>query len=677
MRTAIDPARLRRLLYPKSIAVCGGAICEAAIVACQTLGFRGSIHAINPTRDQLAGIPCTPTLNQLGEPVDALFLARKHEECITVVEQASQLGVGGVVCYASGFAELGDDAGKLRQTRLVAAASAMPIIGPNCYGTINYLDRASLWPDVYGKHNEARGVAILSQSGNIALNFTMSAYGLSLAFIIALGNQANCDAGHCLRILAEDPRITAIGLHLEGVSDPQSLFDGLQATISHKKPVVILKTATSAKSEIMALGHTASISGQHAMFVARCQAMGVAVCVGIDEFLATLKLLHIAGPLPDKRFLSLSCSGGEATIVSDLADHYTVDMIDLSMESVARINAIQPAQTHCVNPFDYHTYFWGNEQGLHRVFAAALMTGFDAAMLIIDFPVIAPDHPDWHATISAFHTACKAHNVVPIICATMPEGQMPKTAKELVAKGLVPIIGLSTALAAVQNAHITANATYQHFLWQSSTGRTPLNEYEAKTLLGKAGLDVPQGALIKQGACLPDFTTYPACVKPCAATLEHKTETGLLALNIQDLQQLEKAIAACHMAGFDAYAEEMIPDAIAEMLISVTCDYASGFMMVIAPGGTLAELCHDKLVIALPASRDTIDQCLRNSPMFRIIRGFRATSHKGNYTAFLKLCTDLAELANTPHPPALEINPVIITEKRAVIADILMQIDTE
>src|SRR6476659_6578502 len=179
---------LRRLLSPATIAVAGGEDAAEAIRQCRRIGFTGPLWAINAGRATLAGVPCYPDVAALPAAPDACFVAVPHEEAIRVVDALALRGAGGAVCYASGFAEAGA-AGAGRQRRLLAAARGMPLLGPNCYGLVNYLDGCALWPDRAGGERVRRGVALLTQSGNIALNLSMQRRHLPVAYLASLGNQ--------------------------------------------------------------------------------------------------------------------------------------------------------------------------------------------------------------------------------------------------------------------------------------------------------------------------------------------------------------------------------------------------------------------------------------------------------------------------------------------------------
>ncbi len=204
---------LSRLLNPTSIAFIGGNECAIAIKRTQEIGFTGKIWAVHPKRAELSGVATVASVDEIDGPIDAAFIAVKREPTIDVVRALRKKDCGGAVIYAAGFAEAG--ASDL-QNALLNAADGMPLLGPNCYGFVNALSRVALWPDEHGIKPHERGVAIITQSGNIACNFTFTQRALPLVAVFAIGNQADVDIARLLAALAEDPRITAIGLHVEG-----------------------------------------------------------------------------------------------------------------------------------------------------------------------------------------------------------------------------------------------------------------------------------------------------------------------------------------------------------------------------------------------------------------------------------------------------------------------------
>ena len=215
---ARNSARLQRLFSPRSIAVFGGKAAAEVVRQCHKLGYTGALWPVHPTRSDIEGLPCFADIASLPAAPDAAFIAVPAQATVDVVRQLAACGAGGAICYASGFAEIGGEGVALQQ-QLVRAAGDMALIGPNCYGLLNYLDGVALWPDQHGGQRLERGVAIITQSGNIGLNLTMQRRALPLAYLITVGNKAGDSMDAIIDALLNDPRVTAIGLHIEGLDD--------------------------------------------------------------------------------------------------------------------------------------------------------------------------------------------------------------------------------------------------------------------------------------------------------------------------------------------------------------------------------------------------------------------------------------------------------------------------
>jgi acyl-CoA synthetase (NDP forming) len=230
---------LSRLLRPRSIAVLGSGWAGNVVEQCRRMGFDGPVWPVHPVRAQIGGLPCVPTLADLPAAPDATFIGVNRHATLDVVEELAAMGAGGAICFASGWRETGD--GDL-QDRLVEKAGTMPILGPNCYGLINYLDGALLWPDQHG----GRRVALLSQSSNIAINLTMQARGLPVAYVTCLGNGAQVGLTTLARALLADERVTALGLYIEGFGDTAEFAALADAARAAGKGIVAIKSGKTA-----------------------------------------------------------------------------------------------------------------------------------------------------------------------------------------------------------------------------------------------------------------------------------------------------------------------------------------------------------------------------------------------------------------------------------------------
>ena len=239
----------------------GSGWAENVITQCQKIGFAGDIWPVHPKRKTIAGVPCFASVATLPGVPDVAFLGINRDAVIEVTRQLAAIGCGGAVCFASGFAE----SGQLdRQQQLVAAAGDMPLLGPNCYGFINYLDGALLWPDQHGGRRCTKGVALISQSSNIAINLGMQARGLPVGYVGCVGNQAQTSLTDMTAALLADPRITAAGLYIEGIDDTARFAKLAYDARQNGKYIVAIKAGKTRSSQQAVNAHTAALAGDAA-----------------------------------------------------------------------------------------------------------------------------------------------------------------------------------------------------------------------------------------------------------------------------------------------------------------------------------------------------------------------------------------------------------------------------
>ncbi|MEL7543422.1 MAG: CoA-binding protein, partial [Pseudomonadota bacterium] len=440
---------LTRLLRPRSIAVLGGMWAERVVEQSLKMGFDGDIWPVSPTRREMAGIATVPNLDDLPAAPDATFIAVNRHAAVATINTLRQMGGGGGVCFASGFAEAGPEGAAL-QHAFIEAAGSMPVLGPNCYGLINYLDGALLWPDQHGGTRREKGVAILSQSGNIGINLTMNRRAVPLAYLGALGNQAQTTLAELTAALARDPRVTAIGIYLEGLRDAAAFADAVDVARRHDVPVAVLKAGRSAKGAELAVTHTGSLAGSDAVMDAYFERIGAISVPSITTLLEALKILHTHGRLPGKTVTTMSCSGGEALLTADIAERTDLDFRPFTADEAAQIKPTTNPLVTLDNPFDYHTFDWGNWERAGATYAQVLDCQFDMAALLLDFPRddrCATD--DWDGAIDAWVSASRATGARSAVLATLPELLPEPVAERLLADGIVPLYGLDDALTAI------------------------------------------------------------------------------------------------------------------------------------------------------------------------------------------------------------------------------------
>jgi acyl-CoA synthetase (NDP forming) len=670
---------LSQLIFPQSIAFIGGNECEIAIRRTMELGFTGRIHAIHPKREHLAGILTKPTVEHLREPVDAAFIAVKREPTIEVVRQLRSLGCGGAVIYAAGFAEAGDAA---LQDELLSAADGMRLMGPNCYGFVNSLARAALWPDEHGIKPVSRGVAIITQSGNIACNLTFTKRALPLAAVFTIGNQVDVDMADMVRELAADERISAIGLHIEGLRDVAAFAHACEVAKAYRKPIVVLKTGRSEQGAKVALSHTSSLAGADALYDALFERLGVARMTSITAFVEALKFLHF-GPLGGGKLVSLSCSGGEAALAADMAVGRRISFPPFDAATKPRVAATLNEFVAIDNPLDYHTFIWNQEDKLTSTFTAVLSGGFDVGMLILDTPTQTHLNPAaWHKTARAFHTAAKFAQARAAVVATLPECMPLDMADELANGGIAPLFGLDDALMAFEAAAMIGEN------WARTDAIIPiaasnlnggevstLTEVEAKQLLKGRGLSVPDGSECRIGdaADVAQRLGFPVTLKVSSARIAHKTEAGGVALNLQTHEDVITAAASMQHLSDKVLVERMVRGAVAELIIGVKRDPQFGLALVIGAGGILTELLHDSVALLLPTSRTEILRAVKRLKVWKLVEGFRGKS--GDQDAVLLAIEAVVAFAHSyaASLEELDVNPLMVLPDGAVAVDALIR----
>ncbi|RED53345.1 acetate--CoA ligase family protein [Aestuariispira insulae] len=683
----INKDRFARLLSPKSIVVFGSVGADHAIRESRKFGFQGEIWAVHPKRDEIEGLKCYRSVDELPGVPDAAYVAVNADAAIKIVGDLDRVGCGGAVLYASGFSEVGEE-GAARQKILVEAAGNMPIIGPNCYGMLNCIDRAVLWPDQHGCKAVEKGVAIITQSGNIGLNMTMQQRGLPLAFMFTMGNQAAVSIADVMDALLDDDRVTAIGLHIEGISDVGEFDRVSRRALEKKIPIIALKSGRSEAAAKIAMSHTSSLTGSDALFDALFRRVGIARVDTVPEFLETLKLVSVIGPLSGNRVASMSCSGGEAGMMADLIERHQVCFPAMGNDHVADVQATLSDYVHVANPLDYHTFIWGKPDQLEATFAAMIKGGeYDATMLLLDWPNYDGANPEaWDAAMNALARASKKTGFKGIVVASMAECLPDHAIKACVDQGVAPMIGLDRCLGALGHAHEIGKAFDRPVpnpiattTGEGAEGRI-IDEWRSKRSLLSHGLSVPEGALVTsatEAVAAAEALGYPVVVKAVGSHLAHKTEMGAVKLNLTDGNAVDAAVT--DMAGLsDKFmVEKMVPGFVAELIVGISRDDQFGPTLVLGAGGILVELLQDSATLLLPTDRETVRNALQGLKSYKLLEGYRGKP-AGDLEAVIDSVMAVAAFAeaNKETLQELDINPLMVCEagKGAVAADALIRI---
>ena len=668
---------LSRTLNPRSVALFGTSPAQSVIEQCQKLGFAGELWPIHPTRESIAGVRCFKSVADLPHAPDVAFIAVNRHATIDVVAQLSKIGTGGAVCYASGFAESGLQSGvdgNALQQQLIMAAGEMPLLGPNCYGYINALDGVALWPDQHGCKPETSGSAIVSQSGNVGLNLTLQQRELNLAYMVTVGNQAVAGVEDCLEVFINDSRVTSIGLFIEAIVDPVRFARLAHYAAQRNLRIVALQTGRSEAGALIAASHTASLAGRRRAYEALFARCGVAMVNTPAELVETLKLLNQGGALTGNKLVSLSCSGGEASLVADLSEKTSLRFDPFSAEHHQRINSTLTELVTVGNPFDYHTFMWGDRTATANTFTQVMNGPQDATLLILDTPPRPDQQSDsWAVAAQSLGDAARTTNRRGVVVATLPECVTPGVRAAANEAKLVVLQGLQESLTALDAAAwLGAHLPGELPAPVSMPNKTKLiNESDAKNLLRQNGVSVPNGAQCSRQdiAASAQKIGFPITLKGLG--LAHKSESGAVRVGIKSQDELTLAIQSMPKEVTDFLVEQTITDVVAEVLVSVRRDAPVGWLITLGAGGIYTELWRDTVCLLAPATDTEIRNAilsLRTAPLLNGYRGKPA----GDLDALVALTQKVIAMTLNEGLVEVELNPVLVTKTSAVAVDALM-----
>jgi acetyl-CoA synthetase len=681
----VERTRLRRLLDPAAIAVIGGRPAEVAVQNSIAIGYAGELWPVNPTRDQLGGVPCFPGLSDLPGVPDAAFVAVNRERSVELVRELARLGVAGVVCHASGFAEDGEDGGEL-QRELVDAAGDMALVGPNCLGFVNYLDGVALWPEQHGGVRVDRGVAIIAQSGNITENLTMQRRGLPVAAIVTIGNSAATGVVELMEAFLDDPRITAIGLCLEEIPEVSAFSRVAGEALRRRVPVVALKSGSSDLGAQVTLSHTSSLADSDVLVDALLGRLGIARLHEVDTFLETLKLMHVHGCRPGTAIASASCSGGEAALLADAAERIGLSMPALPDGVRSRLHDVLGDRVAVRNPLDYHTYIWGDGEQLTECFTALLDTGLDQHLLMLDFPrADRCDVSEFETTVAAWEAAQRKTGARACVVSSLPESMPEDVARRLVEAGIAPMQGIASCLAAISaSARVgAAQASADGLrLLPAAPGPavgpvTTWAEVDAKAALAAYGVPVPASKLVgspAEAAEAAGWIGFPVVLKAVAEGLAHKSEVGGVVVGLATGDDVRRAALGMSGVAERLLVERMVPGAVLELLVGVQRDPRLGLGLTLAAGGVLVELVDDSATLLLPTTSADIRAALTGLRIGPVLEGFRG--RPADLDAVVAAVEAVAAYAvdHADRLVEIEVNPLLVLPRGAMAVDALIRL---
>ena len=682
----MNPPTLQRLLVPRTVALIGsGAWTDAVAAGARTLGYPGEVWRVHPTRSSQPNARYFRSVDELPAGPDSAFIAAPNHEVPAIAAALARRGAGGFVCFSSGFAETATPTGERLTHELVQGAGALPFLGPNCYGMVNFFDRVALWPDQVVGDSPERGVALISQSGTIALTLMFNDRSLPIGYLITVGNQTSIAAEDLIAVLCDDPRVTAFGLYLEGIKDTTQFTRAVDKARACGKPIAVVKSGRTEAASRTARSHTGALSGSDAVFDAYCAQAGIARCETLSTLCETLKIFHNGGPLAGRRVVVMGASGGDMAMTADVSRHLGLEFPPFSSDTAERMSAIVGERVSVANPFDMHTYLWFQHAALRQLFEEVFRSDVDAVGFTLDCPPAASaDDSAYTAVIEQFAAASQGAKPRAVFISSLPE-TAGRTVRQLCMQGgVIPLQGQREALEALHLAGAVGDA------WRSSDSpalsiplppRGPLltiGEHDGKAALAAFGLLVPRSQVVPcaQAGDAAAAIGFPVVIKASGTGLEHKTELGGVVLGVRTTEQAAAAGMQLAALSGEVLVEQMIDDGIAEILVGVTVDDQFGQLLLIGSGGVQAEVWQDTVSLLPPWSRESVAVALRRLKVAALLDGHRGKP-PGDVEALIDAILAIGRYAtaNRDTLAELDVNPIIVRPHGtgAIAVDVLIR----
>ncbi|MFZ5774938.1 MAG: acetate--CoA ligase family protein [Thermodesulfobacteriota bacterium] len=691
---------LNQLLTPQSIAVVGasrtpGKVGHDIVANLLAGGFSGRVVPVNPSASAILGLPCAASMKAIGQPVDLTIIVVPRPLVLEAVRDALDARTGAIVLITAGFKETGPEGAALeQQVAELCRARKIRLLGPNCLGLLNTANRMNA--SFASRMPEPGAISVLSQSGALCTAILDLAAGrhMGIGTMVSIGNKADLTEADLLLALADDEQTKVILAYLEDIACGDEFVKAATEAATHK-PVVILKSGTTAAGQKAASSHTGVLAGAEIAYGAAFKRSGV-IRAESFESLFDCAALFAMQPLPrGNRVLIITNAGGPGTMAADAVEQAGMTVATLDRNTAMALRQKLPAAASVGNPIDV----LGDAEPDRYVAAINAAQG-DAsvdAIVVILTPQAMTKPAETARAIAGCLTGDK-----PVVAAFMGGADVMPGREELVAAGLPDYPSPERAVAALK-------AMVEYAAWRRRpprivtrfpvnrrraeriitrrlrTNRLQIGEVKAKSILQAYGFEIPTGFLAGsagEAVEIAERIGYPVAMKIVSPDIIHKSDLGGVRLNVTsregvedafDLMMLRIAQRAPEAWIEGIYVEKMLARGM-EVIIGMSRDPQFGPMLMFGLGGIFVEVMKDVTFHLAPITRDEAIQMLMSTRSYEILMGKRG--HRGvdlpaiatGLQRISQLTTDFPQIAE------LDINPFIVGEMgtEPVVADARM-----
>jgi len=665
------------------------------------LGFKGKIIPVNPKYKKVLGLKCFPSLtavDEAGLPIDMVAILLGKNNVLPVMKEAAAIGVKAAWAFAAGFGETGAEGKELeKKLRKLCIDNDMLFLGPNCVGYLNPNDKTGAYSAPVPKEIKSGNIGMVTQSGYLGLAVANNSRGLGFGLICTTGNEVVIDAIDCMDYMLNDERIDVILAFIEQFRRPDKLIEIARKAKEKGKPIVLIKVGKSAIAQRATITHTGALAGSDDVQDALFKKLGIVRVYDFDEMFETAELLSkVKYKMPKgKNVFALTLSGGVISLIGDLSDSLNISFPPWNEEGKVKLRGILPDFSPIANPLDA----WGSGR-IEKTYLSCLQAAVDQPQA--DMVLVVQDVPggmskrqaDIYKVVMNASVEIAKNTEKPIIILNNQSSGFNEEIRNITETGNIPLLqGTHEGLFALNN--LIKYAEFQRKPIPAFTvrhnesarkmlpeGDVILTEFKSKQFISKYGIPVTKEYLCRsrnEALEKAEEFGYPLVMKLISKDIPHKTEAGVVKLNIKNAVETEQAYdevirnAAVYnpkaiVQGVLCY--KMIEEPVAEAIIGVLSDPYFGSAVVFGLGGIMVEVVKDRALLIPPIGREEARRAIDSTKGSKLLNGFRGKP-KGDIEALIdviiktgEITMDLAERID-----ALDINPLLILpEGKGVIA---------
>jgi acetyltransferase len=671
------------------------------LIANLTLGYPGPIYPVNPKYDEILGLTCYSKILDINGPLDLALIFVPAEVVPQVLEDCVAKGVRGAILESSGFAEVGPE-GKALQDQCLAIAQkgGMRLWGPNCMGLIDTSKRyvfSFITPEAWQGVINPGGVSLIVQSGLLSAGFVTTLMGkktLGLAKVCSIGNRSDVEETEVLEYLLRDSATQVIALYLESFIHGRRFCE---LALSSEKPIVVLKGGKTPLGAEASASHTASLAGNNELV------RGVLSQAGVHQADDFFEMVDIARTLekdfrlqqPPKgkaRVAILSYSGAAGIVTTDHLVARGLTLAQLSPKTLKRLEELSPPWMPVRNPVDYwpaaekHGPLLAYKHGLESLHEAPevdgvivhlfagfgvwfldmkeIMSGIKEPRKPILFWLIGPEkgREPTRMTLEreGWPTFHEIHRTVKVMASLFEES------KKKHRRSRTPSVQLSIPHSLRKVAHQI-----------DDQGTKILDEHEAKKWLKSLHLNVVKEVVVKEvdeTIRVAEKMGYPVVLKGRVEGKIHKTEAGLVKLNLWTSDQIKSAFQ--EMRGINPKPHSFLIQPMLksdlELIVGITRDPQFGPAVMLGLGGIHAEVYRDVIFRLPPLDLKDVFEMVSELKGQALLKGYRG-SKPVNMRDLADWLIKLGWLGmNFEKIQEVDINPLLIVDGKPVAVDATM-----